>query len=160
MTPSQQQEMIDLVQKAKTFTKLLSSGAIELDDFRQAPHTALAEHGITIPEQNMGQLKESINEIFDRRKIQSHEDFACVGTTKSGGCAACEVGLTVAFAAILILTVVAVAAAIAVFAPEVAASVAVAFLESAAAVKIVFGVIVVGAGALAVIVCTKLIKCK
>ena len=147
------------ISKIQTFNTLLFSKDFkDFELFRTDATSAVAQHGIKIAEGKEAEYNSFVQNTLSKYAVENHSDLQALNNT--GGCVACELGLGAAFGVILILTVIAVAAAIAVFAPEVAASVAVAFLESAVAVKIVLGIVLVGAEVLAVIVCTKLIKCK
>ena len=158
MTPSNFREIESIVQKARTFTQLLTRGGVDLDAFRNDPAAVVAAHGLAIPEPNRKPFRDAINEILDRRKISKASDWSKPGP-QAIDCSACEILLTVAFAAIIILTVAAAAAAIIAAFPEVAGPAAIAFLDSSPAVEIFLGIILTGAGVLAAVVCTDLIKC-
>ena len=161
MTPSEVREIEHIVEKAKSFTSRMLAGEIDIAALREDASAEAARHGLQIHPSRREDLNQSVVRFLDQNAISSTADLvANERLGDSGGCAACEVGLQIALAALMLLTVFAVAAAVVAFAPEVAAVAVVAFLDSSPAVTILFGVILMGAAALAALICTDLIKCK
>lgn len=156
MTPSVHKEIEDIVSKSKKFAEQYVSGNIDLEKFKSNPHQLVAEHGITIPQKNVADFKTAINDLVEKHVSQAKEPGLL---TSSGGCAACEIGLTVALYALIIMTVAAVVVAVVAFAPEVAGPAVLAFLESSTAVEIVLSIIITAAGTLAALLCVNVIKC-
>jgi hypothetical protein len=149
-----QREIDDLVQKSKTFAKLFTSGALDVEALNRDAAAVAAIHGIKIPIQNKEQYNKKITEKLAQLQITRNEDFAVFGNNDAG-CTWCEIGMTTAFSALIIMTVAAVAAIVIGFFPQVGVPTVIAFFQSTTAVEIVFGIILSGAEVLAQICCTE-----
>lgn len=154
-----QQEIEDLVQKSKTFAALVTAGALNVEALNQDAAALAAIHGINIPTQNKAQYNKAIAEQLARLGITRAEDFSAL-SSDDRLCNLCMIGMTTAFAALIVLTVAAVVYIVTLFFPEVAVPAVITFLESSSAVEIVFDIILTGAEVLASICCINWGACQ
>jgi hypothetical protein len=143
------QTMEETIKKIGNLINDLKTGTLELDAFFNDSMRFISQYEIAIPDQNIEALQIALQSI-ETEKQQG---------TKHHVCAICDIGLTIAFAALILLTVVAVAAAISMYAPEIPAEIATTFLMTKLPFAIVAGVIIAGSGTLAAYICHHLIKC-
>jgi hypothetical protein len=132
----------EIGKQARQIREDLLSGKLSLGAVTANPVDVAGNYGIEIPKASHEHLTAHVQSI--------------------PGCAACDIGLTIAIAGLAELAIVAVAAVVVVFAPEFALVAVLAFLSSAAFLAtfaVIEGVIIAGAGGLAAYLCHALIKC-
>ncbi|MBO6795135.1 MAG: hypothetical protein JJ895_14590 [Balneolaceae bacterium] len=144
-------------EKAFSLIQKLKSGAISENDYRSDPVAVAKAHGIVIHHSKVDEFRSKVKDSFQKR---DHAEIRTMLVATNQGCFWCEQGMTVAIAALAILSIAAIAYAVVTFTGGFGVEAIIAFLESQFAVNVSTAIIVVGAGVLAEMLCKEFGACN